>query len=93
MKKCLKIVIAGRGQEHAFYGLIQNHAQSCMVEGVLHNKEDGNIVVHACGTTEKLEAFIDKLYQGAANYTVTDLVAEPLQTPRDFRNSFRIIEN
>ncbi|MFA6526929.1 MAG: acylphosphatase [Candidatus Babeliales bacterium] len=93
MKKYLKIVITGQGKEHAFYELIQKYAHSSLIEGALLNENDGNIVIHACGTTEKLDAFIDKLYQGAPTYKVTDLIAEPLNTQKDYRNAFRIIEN
>lgn len=93
MKKCLKIVIIGQGKEHVFFAQVQKHAQAHTIEGALHNEDGGNIVIHACGTTEKLDAFIDNLYQGAPNYLVTDLVAEPVTTQKDYRNAFRIIEN
>lgn len=93
MKKCLKIVINGHGKAHAFYELIQKHAHNGSIEGALIDESDGNIIIHACGAIDKLDAFIDKLYQGAQSYAVNDIAAEPLTTQKDYRSTFRIIEN
>jgi acylphosphatase len=93
MKKCVKITITGHGTESSFHAHVQKYAQTFLIEGFLQNDIDGSIIIHACGFIEKLDSFIDVLYQGTSSFKITQLIAEPLIAVKDYRHAFRIIEN
>lgn len=93
MKKCLKITVSGKIPGEAYYLYAQKQAQSLGIEGVLQTTTDGNVIILANGTTENLDQFIDFLYKGTGNTSIADLVAEPYLNHKDFRGTFRVIEN
>lgn len=91
MRKCLKIKVSGKVQDSAYKSLAQKHAQNLGIEGTVQNSEDDCIVIMACGPSDNLDKFIDVLYKGTADSRVTNLVAEPFLSEKDFRSVFRII--
>ena len=93
MKQCLKIIVSGKFPGETYQTYAQKHAISLSIEGTLQQAENNTFVIQACGLAENLDTFIDFLYKSPAAAKVTDLVAEPLISAKDFRGAFRIIEN
>ena len=93
MKKCLKITVSGKLQGEAYLSYAQQQAQTLGIEGTLQKNTDGNVIIHASGTAENLDQFIDFLYKGTTKSQIADLIAEPYLNHKDFRGTFRVIEN
>ncbi len=91
MRKCLKITITGKVQGVAYRATTQKHAHSLNIEGTVQNKEDGTVVIYACGPLENLDKFIDLLYKGTSDSKIDNLSAEPFVNEKDYRGVFRII--
>jgi hypothetical protein len=49
------------------------------------------MVIHAVGTSEELDNFIDHVYQGSVQSVVDEVAIEIAQPGRDYRGVFRII--
>lgn len=92
MKKCLKIHVVGRVQDHVFKTLVQKQAQELGLEGTLQNAEDQNVIVYVRGGMSELDLFIDNLYKDIIKNKIHDILTEPFTQERDFRGVFRIIE-
>lgn len=91
MKQCLKIKIIGKVQDSDYLSFAQKHARVLGIEGTIQGSDEGSVVIHACGLSEKLDLFIDHLYKGTSSSTIEDLVVEPFINEKDFRSVFRII--
>lgn len=90
MRKCLIIKVHGKVQLNTYKLSIQKSAQSLHVEGTVQNQEDG-IIIHACGLTDSLDKFIDKIYESIDKSKISSLEAEPFVSEKDYRGAFRII--
>jgi acylphosphatase len=91
MRKCLKVTVQGKVQDVSYRAFVQKHAQILGIEGTVKNVEDGSVVIYACGTSDKLDGFIDQLYKGPSAARVEDVIIEPFVNEKDFRGVFRVI--
>ena len=91
MRKCLKIKVMGNVQANAYRSYIQKIAKNHAVEGVVQVAEEDSILIYACGYSDKLDMFIDDLYNGNPEGGIKGLIAEPFIKEKDFRGVFRII--
>ncbi len=91
MRKCLKIIVRGDVQGVFYRKFVQEQADKIGIEGTVQNASDGSVIINAKGLSEKLDDFIDFLYQGSKKSRVQEVIAEPLTVDRDFRGIFRII--
>jgi acylphosphatase len=91
MRKCLKISVSGRVQKVAYRSFAQKSALALNIEGTVQNSDNGDVVIHACGTTEQLDAFLDLLYKGSPLSRVEDINTEPFTEDKHFRGVFRVI--
>jgi len=91
MKRCLKIKVTGKVQGVFYREFAQKSAQKLQIEGTAQNMEDSSVLIQVCGTSEKLDDFIDELYKGSKQSKVDDVETEPLIQEKDFRGVFRII--
>lgn len=91
MKRCSRIIVKGKVQGVLYRDFVRKHAQQLAIEGTVQNSNGGEIVINACGLTEKIEDFIDALYQGSPKSKVEEVIEEPLTFGRNFRGVFRII--
>lgn len=91
MKKCSRIIVKGNVQGVFFRDFVKQQAQDLNIEGTVQNAHDGTVIINACGTTDKLEDFIDALYQGSPKASVEEVAEEPMTQTKDFRGVFRII--
>lgn len=90
MRKCLIIKVYGKVQANTHKILIQKSAKSLNIEGTVQNQEDG-ILIHACGISDSLDKFIDKIYESIDKSKIVNLEAEPFVSEKDYRGAFRII--
>jgi acylphosphatase len=91
MKQSVKIVVKGVVQGVFYRVFAQKQAEQFGIEGTAQNSDNGSVVIYASGFSEKLDEFIDSLYQGSSKSTVQDVIVEPLLTKKDFRGVFRVI--
>jgi acylphosphatase len=92
MRRCLKIKVIGKVQGVFYRDFAQKSAAKLQIEGTAQNSiEATSVIILACGSAEKLDAFIDELYKGSPKSKVENIVVEPLQQIKDFRGVFRII--
>jgi acylphosphatase len=91
MRRCLKIRVTGKVQGVAYRAFAQKSAHDLGLEGTIQNEENGNITIYTCGPSEKLDKFIDALYQGTPAAQITDVLTEPFVNEKNFRGVFRII--
>ena len=93
MSQCLRITcIVGRARE-LLYSIVEQQAERLDLEGVILPCDDTSIRVVACGSKEKIEAFLDALYQSAADNKLSALEVEPFLKDRDYRGIFRVVED
>jgi len=91
MRRCLKATVFGKVQGVSYRAFVQKHAQILGIEGTIQNDEHGNVIIYACGRSEKLDNLIDLLYKGPSHASVQDVLVEPFMSEKDFRGVFRVI--
>ena len=91
MRRCSRIVVRGKVQGVLYRDFVKKSAQVLDIEGTVQNANDGSVIINACGTKEKLDDFIDSLYEGPKKSQVQQVEEEPITHGRDFRGVFRII--
>ena len=91
MKQCTKIKVTGTVQGVFYRDFVKKQASKLEIEGTVQNNKDGSVVINACGLTEKIDLFIDSLYDGPPKSQVEDIFIEPMIERREFRGVFRII--
>ena len=91
MKRCSKLVVRGKVQSVLYKNFVKEHAQKLKIEGTVQNSSDGNIVINACGLSEKIEDLIDVLYAGPPKSKIDQVSEEPMTRSKEFRGVFRII--
>ncbi|MFA5075283.1 MAG: acylphosphatase [Candidatus Babeliales bacterium] len=91
MRKCLKIKVTGKVQGVGYRSFLQKHAIKLGVEGTIQNREDGSVFILACGTSDKLDDFLDSIYEGSKQSKIKDVIVEPMVPEKDFRGVFRVI--
>ena len=91
MKKCTSIVIKGKIQKVSYRDFVKENAEKLNIEGTVQNAHDGTIIINACGQSDKLEDFLDALYQGPTKSQVEEITEKPIIQVKNFRGIFRII--
>lgn len=91
MKRCSRIIVKGKVQGVFYRDFARKQATELKLEGTIQNSNDGTVVINVCGPRDKIEDFIDTLYEGTPKSRVDELIEEPLSPNRDFRGVFRII--
>ncbi len=83
----LKIEIFGRVQGVGFRQFVQKEASTLGVNGSVRNREDGNVLIVAQGTRDKLNKFLDVVQRGSLLSHVSGVSyfwQEPRETHKDF---------
>lgn len=92
MSQCLRITcIVGRARE-LLYSIVSQQAEELEIEGMIVPYDDASVRVVACGSKEKIEAFLDALHKGAADDKLKSFEVEPFLKDRDYRGIFRVVE-
>ncbi len=91
MKRWVKITVFGFLQGVGYAEYVKKHADMFKIEGTLQLGEKNSVIIHAVGTSDELDNFIDYVYQGSAQSVVDEVAIEIAQPGRDYRNVFRII--
>lgn len=92
MKKCLKVTLIGPHIDGQLKESVQSVARKLDVEGTVQFVEPNQMVVIACGSKEKIDAFLDAVHQGFGEYVPEDIQIEPFLKDKDYRGIFRILE-
>lgn len=70
---------------------VKKYANSLSLEGSARLASDGKIKIVLCGNSDKVDGFIDILYQNFEKYQIDDISVEPYFRERDYRGIFRVI--
>ncbi|MCF7799694.1 acylphosphatase [Candidatus Babeliales bacterium] len=91
MRKCLKIKVIGKVQGVGYRSFLQKHATKLGVEGTIQNQSDSSVLILACGISDKLDDFLDFVYEGSKQTKIENVAVTPMVPERDFRGVFRVI--
>ena len=91
MRRCVSIKVTGKVQKVFYRVFTQKQATKLEVEGTIQNLDDGAVLILACAVSDKLDDFIDVLYEGSDESKVENVIVEPLVKEHDFRGVFRVI--
>jgi acylphosphatase len=91
MKRWVKITVFGVLQGTGYAEHVKKYADMFKVEGTLQLGEQSSMIIHAVGTSDELDNFIDHVYQGAPKSVVDEVAIEIAQPGKDYRGVFRII--
>lgn len=86
----IRSIITGRVQMVMFRDFARRKARSLELAGTVKNLDNGTVEVVAQGSTEKLEAFIERLRKGSLFSRVDD-VAVTWREPSATLDGFHII--
>lgn len=92
MKKCLKITLVSNNIDGGFRDSVQTIARRLEIEGTVQHIEPNEIIIIACGSKEKIDAFLDNIHQGCGVTVPEDVQIEPFLKEKDYRGIFRILE-
>ncbi len=83
-------IVSGRVQGVGYRATVRHHASQFGIAGTVRNLPDGTVEVHAQGTPEQLEGFLQALEKdaGFGNVETVEITKRQYHTPF---NGFRII--
>lgn len=93
MNKCLKITFNADFPDGFLSEFIQKQAKELGLEGtvqVISVNQKVRIVI--CGDKSKVDAFVDLLHKGNAQYAPQDIEVEGFAKDKNYRGVFRVIE-
>jgi acylphosphatase len=91
MNQCLHITFLSKSTKKLLSDL-QQKAREVSLEGSARIEGENNAIVVVCGSKEKINNFVDFLYQELAKKTIENLMIEPMLRGKDYRGIFRVIE-
>jgi acylphosphatase len=92
MYKCLKITFTAQLPKGYLQKTVQKSARDLAVEGVAQLLVDDFVKIIVCGPMEKVDDFLDNLYDEINSIELEELQVEPFLKDRDFRGVFRVLE-
>lgn len=92
MNKCLKITFSMKPKEGFLHAVIQQHARSYDLEGVVQALGPDKAKIIVCGDKEQVDLFVDALHKESAKAPINDIEIEPHVKDKDYRGVFRVIE-
>ncbi len=91
MKRWVKIVVFGTVSGVGYCEHVKVHAEKCGVEGTVQHDQPGSVLIHAVGTSDALDNFIDYVYQGSPQSLVNEVAIQIAPPGRDYRGVFRVV--
>jgi acylphosphatase len=91
MNRCLKMIVLANNWQEAWSNQIQKEAQKLEIEGVMQAFDDEQMRIMICGKNEKLDDFVDYLYDFFEKHELVVQELEPFIKERDYRGIFRVI--
>lgn len=91
MKRCLKMLVNIDNWQSDWGSQIQKQAQKLEVEGMMQTVSQNELRIMICGQSEKLDEFVDYLYDFFATLQANISELEPFIKERDYRGTFRVI--
>jgi len=91
MTQCLLITLSIGSAKGFLDNFIKKNAKALELEGVAHLIANDNVRIVVCGQSEKVDEFIDMLYEKTAKYNLDDIAIESFFKERDYRGVFRVV--
>jgi len=91
MKRWVKIVVFGTVSGVGYCEHVKSYAEKCGIEGTVQHDQPGSVVIHAVGTGDALDNFLDGVYQGSPDSLVNELAVQIVPAGRDYRGVFRVV--
>lgn len=91
MKRCLKMLVNVQTWQSDWGSKIQKEAQNFEIEGMMQAVDENELRIMICGESEKLDEFVDYLYDFFSSVEGQISELEPFIKERDYRGIFRVI--
>ncbi len=91
MSRCIKMTFVVRRSSEQLFEDIQKYARSSDVEGFVMASTPTTIKMIACGNSENLETFLDRVDDIIARQGGHDVEVDPFLKDKDYRGVFRIM--
>lgn len=91
MKRCLRMLVNVENWQSDWGLQIQKHAKKLEVEGLMQALDDHQLRIMICGESEKIDDFMDFLYDFFVTIEAQISDLEPFIKERDYRGIFRVI--
>ncbi len=92
MNKCLKITFSMKPKEGFLHTVIQHHARTYELEGMVQALSSDKAKIIVCGEKEQVDLFVDALHKESVKAPIADIEIEPHVKDKDYRGVFRVIE-
>ncbi len=79
-------------KEGFLHAVIQHHARSYSLEGMVQALGVDKAKIIVCGDKEHVDQFVDALHKESTNVGMSDIEIEPHVKDKDYRGVFRVIE-
>ena len=91
MSRCIRIVVKANKWKSSWDKNIQKQAEKFAVEGVLQSVGNDTFKIVACCKDDKLDDFVDYLYDLLDSIDAAVEELEPFIKKQDYRGVFRVI--
>ena len=92
MNQCLRITFVVDVDSDILHSLVHKYAKKLSLEGMVQPITQSQVKVMACGPKDKIDQFLDALYEGVSLKQLHDIEIEPFFKDRDYRGIFRVLE-
>ena len=87
----IRVIVRGRVQGVGYRWFASCEARRMAVRGCVRNLDDGSVAVDAAGTTETLDAFVERLRAGPPSARVEEVRIQPLHVSVTLPDPFAIV--
>lgn len=91
MKRCLKMLVKIKNWQSDWSLQVQEHAKKLEIEGLMQILDEQQLRIMVCGESEKIDDFMDFLYDFFITINAQIGEVEPFIKERDYRGTFRVI--
>lgn len=92
MNKCVLITALGDLTNEALQNFLNKEAHKGSLQGTAHSEGNDHIKIALFGAKDKVDQFVDNLYDHSAKLNLSDIEVEPFFKNKDFRGVFRILK-
>ena len=92
MNQCLKITFLIGDLKGFLRKYVRDSAVKLGLEGFAHLVSQDKVKIVVCGHRDKIDEFVDVLYNGTAKYKIDNIEMESYLKDRDYRGIFRVVD-
>ena len=92
MYQCLKITFFVGVANGFLSKYVRNNAMKLGLEGFAHLISDDKVKIIVCGKKNRIDEFVDALYNGTSKFKLDNIEMESHLKDKDYRGIFRVVE-